>query len=533
MRESSTPGRPHHGWLLLIRPGRTWPEIETAAEGHVTIARQPDVIAVAAGDVDATRILEEFRRSNTLSSPPGPGAAAVVDRSGRVLAIRDRTGLHPLFYARDGQVWALSTDPRSLTARFGATPSRVAVAAWLAGAPLFPDETLLEQVSRVPAGHLLELTGGRAKLRRSWEPPSVGSFSPRAADEFGPRLEDAVRRWVREDLAAVLLSGGIDSSAVATAVSRTAGPSPLALCVDFEGASEKAVQALVVEGLGMSHLDARLIAKPSLLRRGLARISESLWPTPAVWAPVFDSLVETARVAGATVILDGQGGDDLLDAGLAGGRALLGRPWQFLVWARAAARYTSSYRSSVRAGVASRVHPRRATAPAWLAPDAELRARISARFATVPLEYGPLRRADLVDATLAAQREETFDWAARRGLRHLHPLWDHRVVELLDGLPPSALVLGGEPKAPARRYLREHLRRPRGTWPRPALADRTMGALLQTGLTGVWQELKGPKRLVELGVVRENPSSDEFQLTEVSAILSMESWIDGLGGRCP
>ena len=248
---------------------------------------------------------------------------------------------------------------------------------------------------------------------------------------------------------------------------------------------------------------------------------------------MFDDLIDSARAAGAAVLLDGQGGDDLLDAGVAGGRALLTQPMSFVRWAQAERRYTGSAAASARAAFGSRFRPRAPTLPAWLTPDPELRGELLTRLAAAPRDYAAQRGRDAVDAVLAAQREETFDRGLATGIRHLHPLWDDAVVELLDGLPPAALVVGGNPKAPAREYLRARLAQPTGTWPRPALADAPLGALLRAGAEAAWQLTGGLRNLSELGILAGNPSSRDFQQGETVSTLSMDLWIQGLGERRP
>jgi len=524
-----------HGFVLWNERGNEVPQLATAPDTDVARFDAPGVTVATTGGASAESIGAEYLRTGRIDSPVGPSSVVVHDeRRHRTLAARDRTGLAPLFHATTpAGAFGVSTDARSLTARTGQNPSRIAVAAWLVGAPLAPDETLLARLSRVPAGHVLERIDDREHLVCVWAPPSPGALPRSAAAEFGPRLEEVVEELTGNTTAAILLSGGIDSSAVATAAA--ARLRPLALSVEFAGASERAVQRLIAAQLGLRHLEAELQPDDDLLTRGLDRIAESLWPTPALWAPVFDALVLEAQAAGARVVLDGQGGDDLLDAGIAGGAALLRRPTDFARWALAERRYTGSALGAARAAVALRLRRTpETTLPAWIAPDPSLRAELRDRLASAPRGYAERRRLDVVDPVLAAQREATYDRGLRIGMRHLHPLWHPRIVELLDGLPPAALVGAGDPKAPALHYLRSRLEEPRGAWPRPSLADDLLGRAVSAGVSAAWERFGGgPRRLAALGVLAETPYLRDFSLPEIATTLSLESWIHGLGGEAP
>jgi hypothetical protein len=268
-----------------------------------------------------------------------------------------------------------------------------------------------------------------------------------------------------------------------------------------------------------------LSADAGLARRGLERVAGSVWPTPAIWMPLFDELVADARAAGVEVLLDGQGGDDLLDAGLPGGRALLRSPIDFVRWLHAERRYVGAPLASARAVVRSLRKPLEPRLPAWLAVDSVLASDLRARIESRPRDYAGVRAADAVDAVLSAQREETFHSAAALGMRHVHPYWTTPLVELLDGLGPAGLVANGDPKSPARSYLRRSLQSPTGSWPRPAVADAPIEGFFEELSRIGWSEAGGVRDLVDLGVLREDTVPNEFAPLELSGIVSVGSWI--------
>jgi asparagine synthetase B (glutamine-hydrolysing) len=432
-----------------------------------------------------------------LTSPAGVTAAVRWVSEERVLELaRDRTGLLPLFYAEAGRTIVASTDLRALVTHrdVSARPATDALGAWLEGRSTEPSQTLFDRVRRVPAGYVLRATRTGTDLRPDWRPAPARPRS--AANLFGDTLERAVARLAGGRNIAVFLSGGLDSAAVAAAASTT--NETLALCVDFESASEAPTQHAVAEALGLRRIDKHVSASDVLVRDALELVRGALWPTPAVWAPAFEALAGEARAGGATVLLDGLGGDELLDAGYAAGRALLSRPWWLPFWLRAERRYAGGLLASVRT---LRAHGRRA--------------------------FEEERLRDLTDAGLSMQREATFDLGLQTGLPRRHPLWDFDVVDLLHGLPPEALVAGGHPKSPARRYLAQRAPQIRGVWPRPQVADALATALSEALHRAVAE--RGLERLAKLGLAEpEIGSSTSLPFHRIWPMLSLDSWLAGV-----
>ncbi|MBA3841365.1 MAG: hypothetical protein H0X39_01880 [Actinobacteria bacterium] len=453
----------------------------------------------------------------------------------RLSLTREQTGRVPLFYARtvSGELVA-SPDLGLLLRERGeeVAPNREVAAAWLAGAPIGPRETLLAGVSRVPAGHVLELAAEGEKLERWWTPPAPGSIPDGDASRFGEVLEAAVGRAIEARHSSVFLSGGIDSGTVAAAagvVAQRAGlPPPLALCVVFPGASEEDVQRRVAGAARLELLEGRIEVE-GLAERALARAVASLWPTSAAWAPIFDDLAEAGQARGAQVLLDGQGGDELLDAGYEAGRALALRPVALARWLRAERAYTGRVRRSAKIlalDLLGRTPPR--PAPAWLAPD--LRESVEARFAVRPCDYAGVRAADVLDGTLAAQREETFDRGRRTGLVQHHPLWDPEVVALLDGLDPSALVSDGHPKAPGRAYLAQRVPAIPGLWPQPRVANLAAAAISEQ-LRARFETQGADLYTLQAFQILDSSLTDGLPNSDLWRTMSLDAWLKRALGR--
>jgi asparagine synthetase B (glutamine-hydrolysing) len=507
-----------HGFLIRCQPTRGRFEAILGPDSRRADAHGCSVIT--AGPVDPEATLERHLVGRLPESPAVPAAVVVWDSRAKKLAlVRDRTGLYPLFHARAGGDLTASPDARALLALpdFPREIDPLAVAGWLAGVDDEPAKTLYKALRRVPAGHMLTVDASNDSLSRLWEPPPEGALPARDAQRFGQTLESAVERLV-DAPAAVFLSGGIDSSAVAAAAaatSRRAGiPPPLALCVEIEGASEEREQSRVAEALGLERRIRPATARDGLLDRALGRAAESLWPTGSAWQPVFDDLALEARAAGATAILDGIGGDDLLDAALRPAWPALSRGRVGVLRELAAA--DRAYAGGGMLAVLKATVPRRRrwTAPSFVAEQHQVSLA----------ERAAERRDDLLSTRLAAGWEETWDAGLRQGVAYHHPLWAAAVVELVRGLPLETLVANGQAKSPARTYLSVRLPSISGPWPRPAIADSLQAALEDE------YRAKNPaanqlQMLADLGVIALDTRSGGLPRPISGTLLLCEKWL--------
>jgi len=152
----------------------------------------------------------------------GEFAMVLWDQRNRTLvAVRDRFGIKPLFYAwHDGALY-LASEVKALFA--AGVPAR-----WDAESVSHSVEygghqarTLYDGVSQVPPGHYLIASDRHFQLHQYWDfnYPAAADVRPRPAEdyvaEFRRELEEAVRLRLRADVpVGCYLSGGLDSCAV-------------------------------------------------------------------------------------------------------------------------------------------------------------------------------------------------------------------------------------------------------------------------------------------------------------------------------
>lgn len=389
------------------------------------------------GDGAASRLLGDF-------------AFAALDLArGRLVAARGTFGVKPLFVAETRAFVACSNDIEALLELPGvdATPDEAAITEFLrSGTIIAPERTARRGVRRVPpSGQLAWGRSGPACASRHWEfpVPAPLRFSREAdyTERFNELLDTAVRDRLRVRRASIMLSGGLDSPALAVAAQR--------------GAPDVVLQALTISSERVSPSDEREWAERVARHLGLrqevhytestdvlAHCGDATLRTPEpVNEPEFARWRRVARRLSefGAVTFDGEDGD-----------ALLAPPDLFtmlrtLPWAETA-RAWRAYRAAhgVRPWLGLRQLPalrrrREAewwTPPAWLRP--ELLARHGTRLPEEPPAHPTRSRATWgfrqpVWETLFALDDPSASGAP---LSVLLPMLDARLFEYAFAVPP-------------------------------------------------------------------------------------------------
>lgn len=235
---------------------------------------------------------------------------------------RDRMGVKPLYYATSKGAFVFGSEIKAVL-ESGIVPRRLSrEALWhYLSFRYVPEHTCIwEDVAKLPPGHTLTLSARdmKPRIERYWDiprDPVQEVLDPaEEASRFGALFEDAVRlRLIADVPVGILLSGGLDSSAVAAAVSRVHSAPVRAFSVAFHDggdADESSYARLVADRLGAPYEEIRI---------GQQEFEE--WMPEFVWhadEPLADSasipLYFVSRLASerVKVVLSGEGSDELL-----------------------------------------------------------------------------------------------------------------------------------------------------------------------------------------------------------------------------
>jgi len=270
----------------------------------------------------------------------GMFAVALWDSNRRRLVLaRDRYGIKPLYYRADAEGLEFASELRSLPR---GEIDLDALEAFLAFNSIPAPLTIFREARKLPPGHMLVWEDGEARLERYARPAPVALDELREDDEaelieeLRARLRDSVRAHLLADVpVGVLLSGGIDSSALAALAAEETAEPVRTFSIGFEERSfnELADARLVAERYGTRHRELVLRPDAALLLPALADAFDEPFADSSA-LPTY--LVSQLAAEDVKVALSGEGGDELfggyytyvadLLAERAGGLATLARP---------------------------------------------------------------------------------------------------------------------------------------------------------------------------------------------------------------
>jgi len=238
----------------------------------------------------------------------------------RLFLARDRLGIKPLYYANpdragEGACLVFSSEIRALlsTELIARRLDDVGVATYLWNGFVVGPSTIVAGISLLPAGAAALVDPVRPAVlpRRFWQIPRETPATARSAEDVGQTLKEAIAQHLVSDVPlGIFLSGGIDSSAIASLASRCANGGVKTFNISFgETEFDEATYArAVASALGTDHAELRLTGA-DLLRR----LPEAM---NGIDQPTFDGIntyfvSRATRDAGVTVALAGTGGDEV------------------------------------------------------------------------------------------------------------------------------------------------------------------------------------------------------------------------------
>lgn len=251
--------------------------------------------------------------------------------AGRLLLARDPLGIKPVYYTiapiNAGEELVFASEPRAILAHpaITARPDLVVVSAYLTTIrTVMGTRTLFEGVRTLRPGQavVFDLNGAAIEARpipEQWAgAPSRSAASPRECVRGA--IEDSVRRHLRSDVPiCCLLSGGLDSSIVASvamrelgelhtycsgAVGNTGGAPAL------QDGDDLSFARLVSGALGTRHTEAP-VDRAMFAQRWMEMVGAMGVPLSTPNEVAINEVARTLRRDGKIVTLSGEGADEL------------------------------------------------------------------------------------------------------------------------------------------------------------------------------------------------------------------------------
>jgi asparagine synthase (glutamine-hydrolysing) len=447
--------------------------LEGRLDNRDEIAKRAGVsLSIDTGDAALAAELYAARGEEAFTALLGDFAVALWDeRRQHLLLARDVCGARPLYVWRGPNLLAAATELQAL-ARLGSTRiNEGGVGEALTGTTTSLVDTLYQDISRVPPGHLVLVRGGAAATRRYTDFQPL-ACPPRTdedwADELRTRLVRAVRVRARAaGPVGVMLSGGRDSGVLLTAARAGAAPDVTAWTLDGPPAANEVPFAReTARALGVPLRVTPPTAAAYDYAASAARFCDrAIYPSGANSL----GLRRAAAAEGVRVLLSGAWGDELLGTNawhcadlLAAGRLIrLARAWRTLrtttdapaprdlLQATVVPCVPRSIRGALaRMGAAPHRYP-------WI--DSRFQARIAladrlrARPPAGGLSAGAYaHRLCLAGGDAMRAAEETDLLQAESGTEERPAYLDRQLIELAQAVPPHLLAAAPEQKLLAR-----------------------------------------------------------------------------------
>jgi asparagine synthase (glutamine-hydrolysing) len=243
----------------------------------------------------------------------GMFAAAIWDaREQRLVLVRDRFGIKPLYYRHVGDEVAFASELDALP-QGELDPD--AIEAFLALNYIPGPLSIFREVRKLTPGQVLVWQAGELRLERYARPgplpPRDGEDEAELVEECRARLRDSVRAHLVSDVpVGVLLSGGVDSGGLAALAAQETSEPLRTFSIGFEEASFNELDGAraVAQRYGTTHRELMLRPDAALLLPALAAAFDEPFADSSA-LPTY--LVSKLAAEDVKVALSGEGGDEL------------------------------------------------------------------------------------------------------------------------------------------------------------------------------------------------------------------------------
>jgi len=239
----------------------------------------------------------------------------------RLVLVRDRLGVKPLFYTEAGQQLVFGSEIKAIIASGMVDRSidQQAFSEYLWYGNAYEERTIYQSVRALLPGHWLIIENGNTRIAPWWKieewlehPVDVQDFRE-AAEALQNAIDSAVKRQLIADVpVGIFLSGGLDSSSIAAAAMSVQSKSLQSFSVGFDydrGINELPKAGLVAKHLGLEHHEFHI--KGENLCDTLITLAETHDEPFADAANIPLNLMSKELGGTLKVVLQGDGGDEM------------------------------------------------------------------------------------------------------------------------------------------------------------------------------------------------------------------------------
>lgn len=249
----------------------------------------------------------------------------------RLLLARDHFGVNPLYYTVTGGLLIFASEIKAIL-EHPLAPKEVDLTGLdqtLSFPGLVSPRTMFKGIEALKSGHFLEVKNSTISVREYWDLdyPRDGDLSYEHDESFyverlSELLEQSVRYRLQADVpVGFYLSGGLDSSLIAAMIKHVSPKTKrhsFSIGFNDKGMCEAPYQRIMAQHTGSVHHEI-IFDWPEIAERLSTMLYHAECPVKESYNTCSMALSEAARQSGITVILTGEGADELF-AGYVGYR---------------------------------------------------------------------------------------------------------------------------------------------------------------------------------------------------------------------
>lgn len=442
----------------------------------------------------------------------GMFAFALFDRrDGSLLLGRDRIGIKPLFVARLQDRIAFASEIKALLPLLPRQPDLEpgAIAQFLENQFSTGPHTVFRGIERLEPGTCLRISPDLdCQSVRYWSALNVKTQDiglEEATETFESLFNKVIREHMRADVPfGLFLSGGLDSSILASELTRRMNTPLQTFSVGFKGArmdDELDAATALAKRLGTHHTPMELTRD-----QVFGRLVHSIWAADELmrdYANLPTSLLSETAARDLKVVFSGEGGDEAF-AGYRRYRPSMERRLKALLRPGSGGFRTRGQWSGRQAS--------RTFGPALHRAIKETRQPFINAWQGTPGYWSDIQRSQYTDLTTALPDNllvKTDRMTMGFGLEGRVPFCDHRIIEFGLSLPDELKIRGREGKHFLKHWAESrlpatHLRQPKrgfhvpiGEWLQGEFLDRLGKRLTNNRAVNEWFRPEGISALIE------------------------------------
>jgi asparagine synthase (glutamine-hydrolysing) len=238
-----------------------------------------------------------------------------------LVLVRDRLGVKPLYYFWDGKDFVFASEIKALLTvdkiRNNLSLNHSSIASFLHLGFIPSPASIYNEIHKVPSGSYISINESGVKITQYWSPENkIRSANKQkysdAKEELRELVESSVKYRLKSDVpVGILLSGGIDSSLIASVASKFASGqvNTFNIKYEYDDVDESFYSKKVAESVGSIHHEYLLTVKDAKehLESVIDKFDEPFSDSSAL--PSF--LASRMAAQYGKVLLSGEGGDEL------------------------------------------------------------------------------------------------------------------------------------------------------------------------------------------------------------------------------